>query len=342
MNMKPETPIGSWIESAVPPRLDALGWSSWHRRVVLALGITWVLDGLEASLIANLAPTLQDPRTLGLSGAQIGLTNTCYLVGQVIGAIGFGHLSDRFCRKRLFLVTLALYLLATASTGFAPSFTVFLLLRFFAGGGIGGEYAAINSAIDELVPARIRGQIDLAINGSYWIGIAMGAALTLVVLDPAIIPIAIGWRFSFGLGALRRARRPARPPPRARSPRWFLLHGYTREADTTVAQIEREIGQPAARVAPVRVHVTGSVGLRALVHTLVVRYPRRTILGAVLSISRRRSSTTRSSSATRSCCACSMESPPRTSGSTSSRSRSETSSGRSSSARCSIASAGAR
>ena len=281
----PDTAVGSWIESTVPPRLDALGWSSWHRRVIIALGITWVLDGLEASLIANLAPTLEDPRTLGLTGAEIGLTNTAYLVGQVIGALGFGHLSDRFGRKRLFLVTLALYLVSTAATGLAQGFPMFLLLRSLAGAGIGGEYAAINSAIDELVPARIRGQVDLAINGTYWMGIAMGAGLTLIVLNPAILPISIGWRFSFGLGALVGlvilfVRRHV-----PESPRWFLLHGYTHDAEATVAAIEHDIGVKAASVAPVRVHVSGSVGLRALVHTLIVKYPRRTILGAVLMFS---------------------------------------------------------
>ena len=181
-------------------------------------------------------------------------------------------------------MTLALYLLSTAASGLASSFSMFLVLRGLAGAGIGGEYAAINSAIDELVPARMRGQIDLAINGSYWLGIAIGAALTLVVLDPAILPIEIGWRISFGLGALVgiavlivRRRVPE-------SPRWLLLHGYTHDAEVTTAQIERDAGH-ASKPPPVRIHVTGSVGLRALVHTLVVRYPRRAILGAVLMFS---------------------------------------------------------
>src|SRR5215831_3013325 len=134
--MTPDVAVGSWIESDVPSRLDALGWSRWHQRVVLALGITWVLDGLEASLIANLAPTLQDPRALGLTAAQIGWTNTCYLVGQVLGALVFADLTDRFGRKRLFLITLTLYLLATAASGLAPGLAVFLALRFAAGAGI--------------------------------------------------------------------------------------------------------------------------------------------------------------------------------------------------------------
>ena len=277
--MTPDVAVGSWVESDVPTRLDALDWSAWHRRVVFALGITWVLDGLEASLIANIAPTLQDPRALGLTATQIGWTNTCYLVGQVLGALGFAHLTDLFGRKRLFLITLALYLTATAASGLAPSFGVFLVLRFFTGAGIGGEYAAINSAIDELVPARVRGRIDLAINGSYWIGIAMGAGLTLVLLDPALLPVSIGWRLSFGLGALLgiaviivRRRVPE-------SPRWLLLHGYTRAASATVDAIELEVGAPARKPGPVQVHVTGRVGLGHLVRTLVTRYRRRTLLG---------------------------------------------------------------
>ncbi|MBV8760153.1 MAG: MFS transporter [Deltaproteobacteria bacterium] len=283
--MTPDVAIGSTIDSDVPTRLDALGWSRWQRRVVLALGITWVLDGLEASLIANLAPTLQDARTLGLTAEAIGLTNTVYLIGQVVGALVFGDLTDRYGRKRLFLVTLALYLAATALSGLAPTFGVFLVLRFFAGAGIGGEYAAINSAIDELVPARIRGQVDLAINGSYWVGIGMGAGLTLLVLDPAILPITVGWRVSFGLGAVLGlivlvVRRHV-----PESPRWLLLHGYTQKAHDTVLAIERELGLPPHEAPKVKVHVSGVVGLRHLLHTLIRRYPRRTTLGITLMFS---------------------------------------------------------
>jgi MFS family permease len=281
----PEAAWGSWIESRVPTRLDALGWSRWHRRVIVALGITWILDGLEASVLANLGPVLKDPRTLGLTGAGIGLASAVYLCGQVVGALGFGHLTDRLGRKRLFLVTLGLYLAATALSGLAPSFWVFLPLRFAAGAGIGGEYSAINSAIDELVPARIRGRIDLAINGSYWIGVGLGAVMTLIVLDPAIFAIRIGWRVAFGLGAtlglailLIRRHVPE-------SPRWLLAHGYVSEAEATVTAIEAEVGAPSEPPPAVRVHVTGPVGWRHLLHTLVHRYPRRTVLGLVLMVS---------------------------------------------------------
>jgi MFS family permease len=287
--MKPDVPIGSWVHSDVPPRLDALGWSRWHRRVVVALGITWILDGLEASLIANLAPTLRDERVLGLSGAEVGIANTTYLLGQVVGALVFGHLTDRLGRKRLFLVTLALYLFATALSGLAPTFGVFLAFRFLAGAGIGGEYAAINSAIDELVPARIRGQVNLAINGSYWVGVALGAGLTLLVLDPRILPIEIGWRVAFGLGAMLGIAIVLVRRDLPESPRWLLMHGHVRAATATVERIEAEVHGPDAvitvQVTTVRVRVAGGVGPRHLLRTFIKRYPRRTVLGLVLMLS---------------------------------------------------------
>src|SRR6187402_2033589 len=288
--MYPEVPPGTVIRSDIPGRLDALAWSSWHRRLVIALGITWILDGLEASLIANLAPTLGDPRTLGLRAAQLGLANSAYLLGQVGGAILFGRLTDRFGRKRLFLVTLGLYLGATAATGLASSFGVFALFRLLAGAGIGGEYAAINSAIDELIPARIRGQIDLAINGSYWVGVAAGAGLSVLFLNPRFLPIEIGWRLVFGLGALLGlvillVRRDV-----PESPRWLLMHGYLREAHTTMTAIEARvrgasIPTPDA-IAPkiLDVTVSGAASWSHVVRTLFYRYPQRTALGIALMV----------------------------------------------------------
>lgn len=278
----PDVAVGSTIDSDVPTRLDALGWSRWHRRVVIALGITWILDGLEASLVANLAPTLEDPRTLGLTAAQIGLANTTYLVGQVAGALGFGYLTDRFGRKRLFFSTLAIYLVSTAACGLVSSLPPLLICRFFAGSGIGGEYGAINSAIDELVPARMRGRVDLAINGTYWLGIAAGAAATLVVLDPGRLPIGLGWRLAFGLGpalglVVLIVRRHV-----PESPRWLLLHGYTRAARDTVRSIEHQAGFASVAPGTVRVHVRGSVALRDVLRTLFVTYRRRSVLGFVL------------------------------------------------------------
>jgi MFS family permease len=285
--MTPDTPHGTWILTDIPGRLDALGWSRWHRRVVIALGITWILDGLEASLIANLAPSLQDPRALGLTATQIGLSNTSYLVGQVIGALGFGYLTDRLGRKRLFLVTLSLYLVATALSGLASVFGVFVVFRFLAGAGIGGEYSAINSAIDELVPARIRGQIDLGINGSYWVGVALGAGVTLLLLDPRLMPLEIGWRLAFGLGSVLGFGIILIRRDLPESPRWLLNHGHVGAADAVVSGIEatiREAGVTvhALEVRLVRIQIAGPVGLRHLVRTLVRRYPQRTILGLAL------------------------------------------------------------
>ena len=280
---------GDWVVTDVPGRLDALAWSRWHRRRVLALGITWILDGLEASLVANVAPTLRQPEALGLSATAIGAANSAYLLGQVIGALVFGHLTDRFGRKRLFLVTLAIYLGATAASGLSPSYAVFVAFRFLAGSGIGGEYSAINSAIDELVPARVRGTVDLAINGSYWVGVALGAGVTLIVLDTRFFSVAIGWRVAFGLGAVLGLAIIVVRRHLPESPRWLLSHGFVRQAVAVVEYIEAQVygsgGLARARVASVasiNVQVTGAVGLRHLAHTLLRRYPRRTILGLSL------------------------------------------------------------
>ncbi|MEZ4410387.1 MAG: MFS transporter [Polyangiales bacterium] len=285
--MTPDAPRGAVVRSDIPHRLDALEWSRWHRRVVIALGITWILDGLEASLIANLAPTLQDPRALGLRAVEVGLANSVYLVGQVIGALVFGHLTDRYGRKRLFLVTLGLYLSATALCGLAPNLPVFLALRLLAGAGIGGEYSAINSAIDELIPARVRGQIDLGINGSYWVGVALGAVMTLVLLNPAVVPVHLGWRLVFGLGAalgvaILLVRRDV-----PESPRWLLMHGFVREARLTMDLIESKARGAVVKpvevtVREVEVTVTGAVGPAYVLETLMKRFPRRTALGVVM------------------------------------------------------------
>ncbi|HEY0250906.1 MAG TPA: MFS transporter, partial [Kofleriaceae bacterium] len=280
--MKPEVPAGQWIESDVPPRLDALGWSSWHRRVILALGITWILDGLEASLAAQLAPTLE--KTLELTATQVGAASTTYLVGSVAGALTFGRLTDRLGRKKLFLVTLAIYLVATALCGLATNFWMFAFLRFFAGAGIGGEYSAINSAIDELVPARIRGQVDLAINGSYWVGVALGGGVTVALLNA--LPQSLAWRFAFGLGAILGfaillVRRDV-----PESPRWLLMHGHVTAANETTSLIEDKVRATgvdvATGIAKVRIKVSGVVSLKHLAHVLLRRYPRRTVLGLSL------------------------------------------------------------
>src|SRR6185437_15710524 len=229
------------VRTNVPARLDRLPWSPFHRLVIAALGITWILDGLEVTLAGSVAAALQESPRLHLSAQQVGLTGSAYLAGAVIGALYFGHLTDKLGRKRLFNVTLGLYLVATAATAFSWDFTSFAAFRFLTGAGIGGEYAAINSAIQELIPARLRGRIDLAVNGSFWVGAAVGAAGSVWLLDPNLLPPDLGWRIAFGTGAvlglfilyLRRFL--------PESPRWLMTHGRIAEAETTIGEIEARI-----------------------------------------------------------------------------------------------------
>jgi MFS family permease len=233
---------GETIESHVPARLDRLPWSSWHWLIVVALGATWILDGLEVTLAGALGGILTRPETLGLTSTGVGASATCYLAGAVLGALLFGYGTDRFGRKKLFFITVAVYLIGTALSAFSWNFGSYAFFRAVTGAGIGGEYAAINSAIDELIPARVRGRVDLIINGSYWIGAAMGAAATLVLLDPRNVPIWLGWRCAFGIGAtlglivifFRRWI--------PESPRWLMVHGRNEEAEKIVGEVERMIG----------------------------------------------------------------------------------------------------
>jgi MFS family permease len=214
------------IESDLPARLDRLPWSRWHSVFVIALGITWLLDGLETTLGGAFVGILKDPLALGLSDAQIGLSASTYLAGAVVGALLFGHATDRFGRKKLFFATLGLYVAATAASALSWNFWSFCLFRALTGAGIGGEYAAINSAIDELIPARVRGHVDLAVNGTFWIGAALGSG-SVVLLHLKSLPPTVSWRFGFGIGAvlgvgilfLRRFV--------PESPRWLLTHQAT-------------------------------------------------------------------------------------------------------------------
>ena len=208
----------------VPARLDRLPWSRFHRLVVAALGITWILDGLEVTLAGSVAAALQTSPRLHLTAEQVGLTGSAYLIGAVLGSLFFGHLTDRLGRKKLFNVTLGVYLVATALTAFSWNFESFLFFRFLTGAGIGGEYSAINSAIQELIPARVRGRTDLAINGSFWIGAAAGALVSVWLLDPNLFSPDLGWRIAFGSGAvlglfiLYLRQLPAREPALADDP----------------------------------------------------------------------------------------------------------------------------
>ena len=285
MNRSPR-PVGRIVESSVPARLDALPWSLFHTRVIVALGITWILDGLEVTLAGAVSGALKASPVLELTDAQVGLSASAYLAGAVLGALLFGWLTDRFGRKRLFFVTLGVYVLATGATAFSTDFATFALFRFLTGAGIGGEYSAINSAIQELIPARYRGRTDLGVNGSFWVGAALGAISSSVLLEPGRLPPDIGWRVAFGSGAvlglgilfLRRYL--------PESPRWLLLHGRSDEAERIAASVEREVrdGPPAAQSLPrIRLQVRArAVSFVDLGVSLFRHYPRRAALGLVL------------------------------------------------------------
>src|SRR5438309_1414417 len=233
---------GQTIESYVPARLDALPWSSWHWLIVVSLGATWILDGLEVTLAGALGGVLTRHETLGLSDAQVGASATCYLAGAVIGALLFGYGTDRFGRKKLFFITVAVYLIGTALSAFSWNFASYAFFRALTGAGIGGEYAAINSAIDELIPARVRGRVDLMINGSYWVGAALGSGATLLLLDPNRFPIWLGWRFAFGIGATLGLVVIFFRQWIPESPRWLMIHGRNHEAEQIVTDVERLVG----------------------------------------------------------------------------------------------------
>ena len=264
------------MTDSVPARLDRLPWSGWHWRVVVALGVAWVLDGLEVTIVGSLGAVLARSDTLGLTDAQVGWAGSLYVGGAVVGAIVFGRMADRLGRKRLFLWTLAIYMAATVATAFTGSFASFAVCRFVTGIGIGGEYAAINSAIDELIPARVRGRVNLAINGSFWVGAALGAALSLVLLDERVLGPVIGWRAAFLLGAVLAVAILLVRRHVPESPRWLLAHGRAQEAERVVAGIERAAGVASptatASVEPPRGRVPRWT---EVAHVLARRYPRR-------------------------------------------------------------------
>src|SRR4051794_7355641 len=278
---------GEWVESYVPARLDRMPWTRWHWLIVSALGATWILDGLEVTLAGSLGGILTHRETLGLTDAQVGASATFYLTGAVVGALLFGYGTDRLGRKRLFFITVSLYLVATALTGLSWNFVSYAFFRVLTGAGIGGEYAAINSAIDELIPARGRGRVALAINGSYWGGAALGSLATIVLLTPRWLPVWLGWRCAFAIGAVLglvviffRRWIPE-------SPRWLMIHGRNEEAERIVDDVERSIirsGQmlvahdsPATRIRT-RTHTPWREIWRTIVHD----HRRRAFLGFVL------------------------------------------------------------
>jgi MFS family permease len=276
------------LETNIPQRLDRLPFSRWHLVMVIALGITWLLDGLEVTLAGSLASILKLKSTLGLTDVQVGATATGYLAGAVAGALVFGWLTDRYGRKKLFFITLAIYLCATGATALSWNFESFLILRVLTGAGIGGEYAAINSAIDELIPAEVRGRVDLMINATFWIGAALGSAGTLILLDSGLVSPSLGWRLAFGIGALLGLiilflRRSV-----PESPRWLMLRGREAEADQIVSEIEAAVEAREGVVREpegcVRITVRDHTPLRDVWNTMVRDQPRRSLLGLTLMI----------------------------------------------------------
>jgi MFS family permease len=281
------TDVAGTVRTNVPGRLDRLPWARWHWMIVIGLGTVWILDGLEVTIVGNLSGQLAKAGSgLHVTQSQIsGLAAAMYVAGACVGALFFGWLTDRFGRKRLFMLTLGVYLVATALTGlsFAPWW--FFLFRFLTGLGIGGEYAAINSAIDELIPARHRGRIDIIINGTFWLGALIGALLTVPLLSD--LPVNVGWRLAFGVGVvlglvilLVRRNLPE-------SPRWLFIHGRDREAEGLVEDIERRVSEETGEPLPevdqyITIKQRRSTGFGAIARTLFQKYPRRTVLGFAL------------------------------------------------------------
>jgi MFS family permease len=275
---------GTIIESDIPARLDRLPWGRFHVLVVAALGVTWILDGLEVTLAGSLAGALKASPVLRFSNTEVGFAASAYLAGAVGGALFFGWLTDRLGRKKLFFITLVVYLTATAATAASWNVASFAVFRFVTGAGIGGEYAAINSTIQELIPARVRGWSDLCINGSFWVGAALGALGSLVLLDPKVIDPEIGWRLAFLIGAslalvifFMRFWVPE-------SPRWLMTHGRPDEARRVIEGIEARFADlpPAHNLPLARLRMRRATPLREVAHTLFQRHRQRTYVGLAL------------------------------------------------------------
>ncbi|MQA81121.1 MAG: MFS transporter [Streptosporangiales bacterium] len=269
--------------------MDRLPWTRFHWMVVIGLGISWILDGLEIQMVADVGAILtEDASGIGISANRVGLLASVYLVGQVCGALVFGRLTDRLGRKNLFILTLAIYLVGSGLAGFSWDIYSFLVFRFIAGMGIGGEYTAINSAIDELIPAKYRGRVDIAVNGTYWGGALIGSLGALVLLNPDLVPIFWGWRLAFFIGPILglfiiylRRHIPE-------SPRWQLTHGYADTAEKTVDEIERTVERQGGELTPVddskAIEVKGekSINLLRVARILFKEYPKRSVLGATM------------------------------------------------------------
>jgi MFS family permease len=278
------------IRTSIPQRLDRLPWSRWHAIIVIGLGITWILDGLEVTMVGSIGSRLKDPSALGLSDTGVGAAATCYLVGAVLGSLVFGYLTDRYGRKRLFIVTLCWYVAATLLTAFSWNEPSFLAFRFLTGFGIGGEYSAINSTIDELIPSARRGWVDLAINGTYWFGAILGSGASILLLNAHVVDQRYGWRIAFGLGAVLATSIVFVRRGIPESPRWQITHDRVAEANANMDAIEAEIRREhggdalpdahgAMTLDPERRHGFGDI-----VRTMLETYPERTVVVFALMI----------------------------------------------------------
>ncbi|MGV9565230.1 MFS transporter [Streptomyces sp. NPDC003480] len=289
--MSVTAPQPGTVTTAIPARLDRLPWSRWHWTIVIGLGTVWILDGLEVTVVGNIASRLSEPGSgLAISSGQVtGMAAALYVAGACSGALFWGRLTDRYGRKKLFMITLAVYLGATALTAVSFQPWWFFLFRFLTGFGIGGEYAAINSAIDELIPAYYRGRVDLIINGSFWVGAVGGSLLSILALNTGILAKDVGWRLTFALGVvlglvilLVRRHVPE-------SPRWLLIHGREQEAEQVVSAVERKVeaekGEPLPRPAgEITIHQRRSIGFLDIARTVLSQYRKRAALGFSLFI----------------------------------------------------------
>jgi MFS family permease len=278
------------IETDIPARLDRLPWSRFHWLVVIGLGTVWVLDGLEVTIVGSVASRLTEKGSgLSISTAQIGTAAAAYVAGACLGALFFGQLTDRLGRKKLFMISLGVYIVATVATAGAFNAWYFYAARFITGAGIGGEYAAINSAIDELIPARVRGRVDLIINGSFWVGSILGSVASIVLLNESLLPAGIGWRIAFGIGAVLGLGVLVVRRHVPESPRWLFIHGREEEAEGIVDSIEKrviaETGEPLPEAdRTIRVRQREKTPFREIAQAAFGKYPRRAVLGLALFI----------------------------------------------------------
>ena len=289
MSSTSAAPAGS-VRSLVPARMDRLPWTRFHWLVIVGLGVSWILDGLEIQIVATVGTVLQDRHTLALSSGDVGLLGSVYLFGEVVGALVFGRITDRIGRQKMFFATLILYLVASGLAAFSFNLWFLLICRFFAGTGIGGEYTAINSAIDELIPSHYRGRVDIAVNGTYWAGAMIGAAASIFLLNPNLLPVNLGWRVGFLIGPviglviiyLRRTI--------PESPRWLMTHGREEEAERIVDQIEERVQREGVKLEPVpdsrALEVTGRgvVSYVQIAKTMLRDYPSRSFLGFTMMV----------------------------------------------------------